>query len=86
MIVFITKYALTKGIFPEEVEICKYENDYGLVQSKKTQAFYHKGQYHESMDDAISKAKEMRENKIKSLEMQLRKLNKLSFSIENTVK
>lgn len=80
MIVFITKYALTKGIFAEEVEVCRYENNGGFVKSKRTHSFYHKGQYHESIDDAISKAIEMKNKKLDSLEKEIERIHKLEFN------
>ena len=78
--VFITKYALTKGIIEKEVEIRSYGDGskYAYVKGefngyKMTKdAFY-------NHENAIRKSEEMRQKKIASLKKQIAKLEKLSF-------
>lgn len=78
--VFITNYALTKGIIEKEAEIhsCMNESKYAFVRGEfisynmGKEAFY-------NHEDAIRKAEEMKQKKIASLKKQIAKLEKLSF-------
>ncbi|WP_293666487.1 hypothetical protein [uncultured Parabacteroides sp.] len=78
--VFITNYALTKGIIEKEAEIRSYrdESKYAYVRGESIgyrmakEAFY-------NHEDAIKKAEEMRQKKISSLKKQIEKLEKLTF-------
>jgi len=81
MKVYITKYALTKGILEkEEAEVCKDTSlDMISVHSRYTE-YYHKPDWHESKEEAIEQAEKMRERKIKNLEKQINKLKNLSFN------
>ena len=83
MKVWITKYALTEGIFTADVE---YRGDdtvrddgNGSVTSLAT--YYHgEGkEWHRSEVEAIQRAQEMRDKKIGSLKKQLEKLEKMKF-------
>lgn len=84
MKVFITKYALTKGIFAEEVEVCIGVGGREFVKSKTSNAYYHNPDYHKDVNDAISKAIEMKNKKLDSLEKEIERIHKLEFN-ENTV-
>jgi len=84
MKVWITKYALSKGILVEEVELTTHEmvsvvktepKDYG-----PTVYFHGKGRdWHETYEDAKTKAETMRTKKIASLERQISRLKRLLF-------
>lgn len=80
MKVWITKYALTKGIIEMEVELCENPQ---MVKEAKTEwgNYFHTNgvEWHSNKETAIVKAEEMRMNKLKSLQKQIDKLNKLSF-------
>lgn len=68
MKVWVSKFALTKGIF--EIE----------VKDFKTIGEHNKGkEWHLSKDEAILKAEEMRKKKIDSLYQQIQKLESLNF-------
>lgn len=78
MKVWISKYALTKGIY--EVEVITTEFETMVVdKSNPTFMFYHKGEWHKTKEDAIKRAEEMRNKKIKSLEKQINKLKNMRF-------
>lgn len=82
MIVYISKYALSKGIFEMEAEVCESTSPdmiVGVGQNKYT--FYHgKGKnWHLTTADAIAAAKKKRDNKINSLKEQISKLEQLTF-------
>lgn len=78
--VFITNYALTKGIIEKEAEIHSYRDGskYAYVRGEfigyrmTKEAFY-------NHEDAVRKAEEMKQKKIASLKKQIAKLEKLSF-------
>jgi len=68
MKVWVSKFALTKGIF--EIE----------VKDFKTIGEHNKGkEWYLSKDEAILKAEEMRKKKIDSLYQQIQKLESLNF-------
>lgn len=75
---YISKYALTKGIF--EVEAAKIRDneivvDIGIVSSE----FFHANEWHTTRAEAINRAEEMRLKKIESLKKQIAKLEKKRF-------
>lgn len=78
--VFITKYALSTSIFERSVEDC---GD-GMVKDLESSlpAFYHgEGrEWHRTQEAAFARAEEMRVAKIKSLQKQISKLEKLRFA------
>ena len=80
MKVWITKYALTKGIIEADGELTSSESvsilNRGL--SLPTHWFY-KGDWHSDKQTAIKKAEEMRQNKIVSLKKQIEKLEGMRF-------
>jgi len=78
MKVYITKYALTKGILIKESEISSNTDDMIRVNGLE---FYHKPEWHLNEKDAIQQAEKMRSIKISSLEKQLEKIKKLNFTI-----
>lgn len=78
--VFITNYALTKGIIEKEVEIHSYRNGskYAYVRGEFIGYNMEKEAF-SNHEDAIRKAEEMKQKKIASLKKQITKLEKLSF-------
>lgn len=83
MKVWITKYALTKGVLEKEVNIC---GD-GMVKEADNRfpVYYHGDgkERHKTKESAFAKAKEMRQKKIAFLRKQIEKLEKLRFDNEN---
>lgn len=83
MKVFITKFALTKGIFEIEAERCmSVSPDMIKDVAKVSSRYWYHGEgneWHSTMESAIKKAKEMRKAKIISLQKQIDKLDKLKF-------
>ena len=78
MKVWITKYALTKGIFSLDVRMTSQP---GMVcfQAKYCVTHYHRGEWHKTEEEACCKAKEMQQRKITSLQKQLDKIRLLNF-------
>lgn len=77
---YITKYALTQGIFAVEVELCA-DIAAGMVSTRSTipgHGFTFHGQdWHRDLPAAIARAKVMVERKLASLEVRRRKLEDL---------
>jgi hypothetical protein len=72
--VFITKYALTKGIIEAEGEVDG--TMVVMIDPKRGYRWYaHGNDWHRSLPAAESRTVEMRNNKIKSLKKQIDKLN-----------
>jgi len=83
--VWITKYALTQGIFEVEVEFPSYadvDNDKNYVKVVKNQGegYFGEGKdWHRTKESAIKRAEKMKMNKIANVEKQLEKLKKMKF-------
>lgn len=80
MKVWITKYALTQGIFSIDAE----DEGGGMVADRRTHAaIYYHGEgreWHRTHDAAIVRAEVIRDAKIASIEAQLRKLRAMTFA------
>jgi hypothetical protein len=79
--VFITKYALTQGILEVNADVSEQREmiSWKADGSWCTQ-FAHKGDFHFTRESAVEKAEQMRLKRIKSLNVSIAKLEKLSFS------
>jgi len=77
MKVFITKYALTKGILEFEVT---EKDDMVSVGGNFLHNFHGEGkEWHRSINEARIRAEQMRLNKISQLKKQIQKLEKLKL-------
>jgi len=82
--VWITKYALTQGIYEAMVELCDDSDPSGNMvkqDGKWGGSYYHgKGKdWHENKYGAMVKADEMRKKKIAALKKQIVNLEKMTF-------
>lgn len=80
MKVWITKYALTKGIIEADAE--KALSDTVVIPRGRCilqSNWFCIGDWHTSKKQAIAKAEEMRQKKIASLKKQIEKLEKMKF-------
>jgi hypothetical protein len=79
--VWITKYALTLGIFNRDVEHCLdiSDNMVSDITNKYNQC-WHKPDWHLTKEEAIARAEDMRVQKIKSLNKAIKKLENIKFS------
>ena len=89
---WITKYALTKGIFVIDAKVCERVSD-DMIENVGPDAgpfpYYHgEGRdWHRTEFAAVSRANQMRDYKILSLKKQLARLEKLKFrTSEDTTK
>jgi hypothetical protein len=80
MKVWITQYALTKGILELEAEVSSASAQ--MVTSKNENGYvghFHKPHWHERKQDAIDFSNGMRLRKIAGLKKQITKLENLTF-------
>lgn len=79
---YITKYALTAGV---REAILQEDDTPGMVRQVGAgyHVYYHGKDWHRTREDAIKRAEEMREAKIKSLRKSLAKLEALNFEAHN---
>lgn len=77
---WITKYALTTGIKETIVEDC-FDTSPSMVGDTDGQykAYYHGKDWHRTLGAALTRAREMRDAKIKSLQKQIAKLKAMTF-------
>lgn len=79
MNVWITKYALTKGIFQLEANPCIGFS--GMIEAAHAQypTIYHEPDWRSTREEAVARAGEMRRKKIESLKKQISRLENLKF-------
>lgn len=80
--VFITKYALTKGVYRALGEI---KGDMFICRATVRgtyDTFFHGNDWHLTVDAAIERAEEMRVSKLKSLDKQKKKLLAIIFEVK----
>lgn len=82
MIVYITKYALTEGIKPIEVDK-EQIRIYGELDT--AYGYFNTKDYALTEEGAIEKAETMRLNRIKSMEKKLKRLKNMSFKKQGVV-
>lgn len=78
MKVWITKYALSSGIFSEE----SYDCGPGAIKLNRPDRYteyFHGADWHLTQEGALIRANEMRVKKIAALHKQIAKLEKLTF-------
>ena len=80
MKVWVTKFALTTGIF--EAETARNPDSSMIVVRNKfhDDTYYHKPYWHETKEAAIEHAENLRTKKLRSLNMQIGKLAKIKFT------
>lgn len=76
MKVWVTKYALTEGVFVIEAN----QSDFAPTMIYTDRGYFHKPHWHETRDEAQARAAVMADKKMKSLWKQINKLE--TFPIE----
>lgn len=79
MKVWISKFALTKGIFQMEVRRMSEDND-SVFGEHTDECFHGDGkEWHKTEEEAKARAEELRKNKIANLKKQIQKLEEMKF-------
>lgn len=79
MKVYITKYALTQGIFEVEGEVHPTIGNGRMFCQANQGGIYHKPDWHTTREEAVARAEEMRVKKISSLYKSLAKMETLTW-------
>lgn len=81
MTAFITKHALTRGIFEIEADIVDHAKRTirQTVGGKGINCYYTGREWWKTKDEAVTQARRMRDEKIKSLKNQIEKLKQMMF-------
>jgi len=74
---WITKHALTKGVYSEEVEPTHSPD---VVKRKREFSFYHRPYWHQTEKQANLHAEILVQKKIRTLKSSLAKLEKMQFT------
>lgn len=80
MKIWVTKYALTKGILEYEAELSPNSPTMVKVPGERLSIYFHGDDWYRSKSDAIDRANDMRDARIKSLEKTLARLRRLEFT------
>lgn len=87
--VWITKYALTNGIYEADMRHCVSVSDKMVTEDKQGgyyNASFHKPYWHLTKEEAIAMAEVMRTKKIASLKKAIKKLEAMKFEVVETAK
>lgn len=79
---WVTKYALTRGVFEIAAELC--DADIEMISDNSRRCRYYHGEdrdWHRTLEGAQAKAHAMRNAKIASLKKQLKKLESMTFPL-----
>lgn len=81
--IYVTKYALTSGIFSVDGDI----NEDGTMASYKKSStwfteYVHGNDFHLTKESALSRAEEMRITKLQSLDAKAKQISAMKFSIK----
>ena len=80
MKVWITKYTLTQGIFEKEVKFSTASDDMVVADGTYSECYHGEGrEWHLTKEEAVKKAEEIKDRKIKSIQKQLEKLQNMKF-------
>lgn len=84
MKVYITKYALTTGVYIAEVNECDAPGMVEQPRTNKTYTQYFHGEgkdWHKTKESAVNRVKVMKEAKLKAIQKQVDKINKISLDL-----
>ena len=82
--VWVSKYALTKGIIKVLATKCVSDDSWRkcTLHEGGFPVYLKEGSWHSSPEEAITKAEQMRKNRLASLKKQMKKLEELKFQAE----
>ena len=78
---YITKYALTQGIIKVNAEANEqYPEMISIHNSGSLMQHFHGNDWHETYEEALDRAEEMKTQKLLSLTKQIERIKKIKFS------
>jgi hypothetical protein len=78
---WVSKYAMTKGVFPVNGEVSQTSSSMLVVREMYTYYLHGEGkEWHRTRESAVARAEEMRIAKIASLKKQIARIEKLTFA------
>lgn len=84
--IFVTKYALTVGVYSIDAD-CEKNGDMAIIRGDKSGGYFdmylHKGDFHLDEVSALQKAEEMRIKKLKALDKQMKKVSAIKFEVKH---
>lgn len=83
-IVYVTKYALTTGVYIAEAHVTG-DMAVQLAKGHMYAQYFHGKDWHLTEDEAIHRAEEMRIAKLRSLDKQMKKISALKFTIQSSL-
>jgi len=81
-VAYITKYALTFGIYSTKGEVSGDTFIQKARESGEFDQYFHGNEWHLSKEEALAHAEEMRIRKLKSLDNQIKKISRLKFEVK----
>ena len=79
MKVWISKYALTVGVFEVDGEVTRNGGIAFTPPEGGLRQYYYGNDWHDTKDAAVARAEDMRIRKLKSLDAQIKKVSALKF-------
>ena len=79
MTVYITQYALTKGVLEKEAQVSERFPNLIHTSAKTSDDVYSKPYWHLTREEAVAHAEQLRERKVAALKKQVAKLEKMTF-------
>ncbi len=85
MKVYITKYALTKGVMIEDGDFSEITGAFIVTKPGLIIDFYHGKDFHTTKESALKRCEEMKIKKLQSLGEQVKKISAIEFSIDEEI-
>lgn len=79
---YITKYALTTGILEVQGDVFDEMPTMMRYRREGCTNYAHRNEWHDTLYDAMTRAEEMRHEKLVSLKKQIEKLTKLRIAVK----
>lgn len=79
MKVYISKYALSVGVFEVDGELTREGGISYTPQDGGLRQYYYGSDWHHTKEQAVAKAEDMRIRKLKSLDKQIKKISSIKF-------
>lgn len=79
MKVYISKYALSVGVFEVDGELTREGGISYALPNRGLRQYHYGSDWHQTKEQAVARAEDMRIRKLKSLDKQIKKLSSIKF-------